>query len=325
MKMLIRYSLILVFAIVVAGNAFATEAVVKKRATLRSDPSTRHAPIATLSAQEDVELIEPSPTSNYYHVRTADGEEGWIYSRNLEILTTSPEATSPTPVPETIPAEPTATVGVVSSIPPTWERPDPNTTTFDGPDGHCGPTGDSGDAVTNRWKNRTDAPVVYHEVTWSALQSLPYPNAKKSLETWTPQQLAVIQPYQGIAVSVVGYLTAIKVQSGGSGESTNCHFTNSEEVDWHMPLVEQPGNPESTAIVVETTPRVRKLHGKWTPTALASWVTSAAPVRISGWTLLDPEHRGHLGKYRSTLWEIHPITRIEVFKDGQWVNVDELH
>ena len=76
MKMLIRYFLILVFAIVVAGNAFATEAVVKKRATLRNDPSTRHPPIATLSAQEDVELIEPSPTSNYYHVRTADGEEG---------------------------------------------------------------------------------------------------------------------------------------------------------------------------------------------------------------------------------------------------------
>ena len=324
MRILIRYFLIVAFAIVVAGNAFATEAVVKKRATLRSDPSTRHPPIATLSAQEDVELIEPSPTANYYHVRTADGE-GWIYSRNLEILTTTPEATAPTPVPETPPGEPTAMIGVVSSIPPTWERPDPNTTTFDGPDGHCGPTGDGGDVVTNGWKNRTDSPVAYHEVTWSALQGLPYPKAGKSLETWTPEQLAEIQPYQGIAVSVVGYLTAIKVQSGGSGESTNCHFTNAEEVDWHMPLVEQQGNPESTAIVVETTPRVRKQHNKWTPSALASWVKSAAPVRISGWTLLDPEHRGHLGKYRSTLWEIHPITKLEVFKDGQWMDVDALH
>ena len=324
MRKLLAYSLILVFACMVAGNAFATEAIVKKRATLRNDPSTRHPPIATLTAQEDVELIEPSPTAGYYHVRTAEGEEGWVYARNLELVTTSPDSPAPTSVPPTIPAEPTATVGVTSNISPTWNKPDPNTTTFDGPDGHCGPTGDGGDTFTNRWKNRTDVPAQYHEVTWHAVQSLPYPVAGKSLANWTPQQIAEIQLYQGIAVSVVGYLTAIKVQTGGSGESTNCHFTNSEEVDWHMPLVETQGNAESTAIVVETTPRVRKLHVKWTPAALAPWVKSGAPVRISGWTMLDPEHRAHLGKYRSTLWEIHPIIRIEVFKDGQWVDVDDL-
>jgi hypothetical protein len=45
---------------------------------------------------------------------------------------------------------------------------------------------------------------------------------------------------------------------------------------------------------------------------------SPDPVRISGWLLLDPVHKGHLGVYRSTLWEIHPITKIEVFKNGQW-------
>jgi hypothetical protein len=91
-----------------------------------------------------------------------------------------------------------------------------------------------------------------------------------------------------------------------------------------MPLVERAGDAEATAIVVETTPRVRELHVKWTPSALVPWVNSSAPVRISGWTLLDPEHRSHLGKYRSTLWEIHPVTRIEVFKNGQWIDADEL-
>jgi hypothetical protein len=40
--------------------------------------------------------------------------------------------------------------------------------------------------------------------------------------------------------------------------------------------------------------------------------------------MFDPEHAAHLGRYRSTLWEIHPITKIEVFKDGQWVDVDHL-
>ncbi len=302
----------------------ATEAVAKKRATLRPDPSAQKPPIAILLQGEDVELIEPTQTSGYFHVRTAEGDEGWVYARNLEIVVASPGPVTP-PTPPAVPTTPTSgPAGVSSSVLPDWDKPDPNTTTYDGPDGHCGPTGDGGDTVTNARKNRTDAPTQYHEVTWKAVQVMPYPVAGRSLADWNPDQLARIAPYQGAPVSVIGYLTAIKVEDRGSGESTNCHFTNSEEVDWHMPLVEQEGYAESTSIVVETTPRVRKHHPKWTPTALAPWVASAAPVRISGWTMLDPEHRAHLGKYRSTLWEVHPITKIEVFKDGQWIDADDL-
>jgi hypothetical protein len=53
-------------------------------------------------------------------------------------------------------------------------------------------------------------------------------------------------------------------------------------------------------------------------------VNSNSPVRITGWTLLDPEHAAQIGQFRSTLWEVHPVTAIEVFKDGQWVNADTL-
>lgn len=133
--------------------------------------------------------------------------------------------------------------------------------------------------------------------------------------------MQVIQPFEGIPVSVVGYLVKIKVEGA---ESTNCHFVNPEEVDWHIPLVEHFGDGEATAVVVETTPRIRKDHPKWTPANLSPWVNSDSPVRISGWTLLDPEHFAHIGKFRSTLWEVHPIIKIEVFKDGQWVNSDDL-
>ncbi len=311
--------------LVSAEGVLADDAIVKHRATLRNEPSTHHPPIAILEPDEDVELIEPSPTSNYYHVRAGEGEEGWIYSGSIEIIQAPPSVPSAPPAapPAATAPQPTLTVGAVSQIPTNWDRPEPDPTTFDGPDGHCGPTGDGGDTITNKRKNRTDAPAAYHLVTWKAVQSLPYPVAEKSLTEWTTDQIAQIEPYQGISITVVGYLAAIKPQHG-SGESTNCHFTNSVEVDWHIPLVEKAGDAESTSIVVETTPRVRKLHPKWTPQALAPWVNSDAPVRISGWTLLDPEHRAHLRKYRSTLWEIHPITKIEVFKDGQWSSADDL-
>lgn len=31
-----------------------------------------------------------------------------------------------------------------------------------------------------------------------------------------------------------------------------------------------------------------------------------------------------INQFRSTLWEVHPITRIEVFKQGQWLDLDDL-
>ena len=321
-----RFTRLIMFVAVLfsVANAAATDAIVKHRATLRKDPSTRHAPTVTLTPGEDVEVIDSSLTAGYYHVRTVEGDEGWVHSRNLEIVTTHPVSTPPAPHSPAGTTQPAAPAGVEASISPSWDKPDPNKTTFHGLDGDCGPTGDGGDALTNARKNRTDEAAQYHSVTWKAVQALTYPTAGRSLADWTPEQLAQIQPYEGVPIAVVGYLAAIKVEDRGSGESTNCHFANSTEVDWHMPLVEHAGDPEATAIVVETTPRVRQLHMKWAPTALAPWVNAAAPVRVSGWTLLDPEHRAHLGKYRSTLWEIHPITRIEVFRDGQWVNADDL-
>ena len=91
-----------------------------------------------------------------------------------------------------------------------------------------------------------------------------------------------------------------------------------------MSLVEHSGDAEATTIVVETTPRVRQSHKKWTLENLAPWVNTDAPVRISGWTLIDPEHANLLLKNRSTLWEMHPITKIEVYKDEQWVDLDNL-
>jgi hypothetical protein len=39
--------------------------------------------------------------------------------------------------------------------------------------------------------------------------------------------------------------------------------------------------------------------------------------------MLDPEHKAHLGHFRQTLWEIHPITKIAVFRNGHWVNLDD--
>jgi hypothetical protein len=317
---------VIVLGVGLVVQTAAQQAVLKNRGTLRKDPSSKNPPIMRLDAGMDVELIDPTPTRGYYHVRTSDPEaEGWIYSRGIDIAPTTGPAAAPTPTAPTPGTPPTSASGVASAFSPDWEKPAPNSTTFAGPDGDCGPTGDGGDSFTNARKNRSDDATGPHEVTWKALQSLPFPaHAPRSLAQWTSQQMQVIQPYEGVPVSVVGYLVKIKVEDTGSGESTNCHFVNPNEVDWHMPFAERFGDAEATAVVVETTPRIRKEHPNWATANLSPWVNSNSPVRISGWTLLDPEHGAQIGKFRSTLWEVHPVTKIEVFKDGQWVNADNL-
>ena len=89
-----------------------------------------------------------------------------------------------------------------------------------------------------------------------------------------------------------------------------------------MPLAPAAGQLEKTSIVVEVTPRVRKGHPNWTTARLDPLVHTSTPVRISGWLMFDPEHPEQLGKTRGTLWEIHPIMKIEVEEQGQWRSLD---
>jgi uncharacterized protein YraI len=294
------------------------EAVVIHNVNLRSDPSSQHKAIRHLAPPDMVTLLETGPTNGYLHIRTSDDEEGWVFAKYLRVLSAGelpPEssATAPAaPVPGTAPSE-------ISSD---WDKPTPPPTTFTDSGKTCGPSGKAGDTPTNLLKNRTDIPASYHSVSFDAVATLAYPSgAPKHRHDWTAAQLEVIKPVEGVAITVEGYIVAIKPQTGGSGESTNCHWTQASQVDWHIALTKNAGEGEKDAVVVETTPRVRQSHPKWTTTALAPWKNTDAPVRISGWLMLDPEHTTHLGKYRCTLWEIHPITKIELFSNGQWTEL----
>jgi hypothetical protein len=80
---------LLIFATSVAGQT----AVVKGNANLRPDASTKHAPIGHLKVGDKVEIIDPSATNGFLHIKTQDGTEGWAWSRNLNVQTASAEAT----------------------------------------------------------------------------------------------------------------------------------------------------------------------------------------------------------------------------------------
>jgi len=223
--------------------------------------------------------------------------------QSLEELPTFPPDIGPTP---------TSVSTVPGEVPYLPVKPQPQEITFQG----CPPGGNSGDLLQNRLKNRIDEADSYYPVDFQSILALTWPKSVERTDRmdWTTDETDAISRYEGTPVSIEGYLIAA-TESGH--ESTNCNRTDNDMFDWHVTLGENPGDDRSLGIVTEATPRVRQSHS-WTLAQLKDLVKSQAKVRISGWLFFDPEHPDHIGKYRATLWEVHPIMKIEVFKDGQW-------
>jgi hypothetical protein len=208
-----------------------------------------------------------------------------------------------------------------SEVLDTWEHPLANKSHY----GSCGWFGSDGaDKETNHRKNRTDLPTRYHTVEFAALTDLDLPHgASTRRDKWTSTELDVIKPYEGEALTVTGFIAAFRPQANNT-EATNCGESGEDSTDWHIALVGNFGDPEPEAVVVKTTPRIKYSHPTWIPANLKPFVGKPDSIRVSGYLLLDPVHKGHLGKYRRTLSEIHPIHRIEYWQNGVWRDLDDI-
>jgi hypothetical protein len=304
-------SLVLALFCVIAA---AQTAVVTRNVNLRSDASTDNPPIETLKRGAHLTLLEPDATDGYYHVNAPDGQTGFVWSKNIRV--TGGPAPAPTPVPgpssTTTPSpSPSPTPGdVLSQLKAARKAAVGQPLVINGTM-LCGPEGDSSNPQTqtlNDNKNRTDLPAAseYVDIKWDDLKDLPADR---------------VADFQGAPVMVVGFLSHhVQVETGG--ESTNCHLHSPDQVDWHMYLTKSPAQGIADAVIVETTPRTRPDH-KWTTTTVGAAVDTPTQVRISGWLMYDIEHINVIGKQRATVWEVHPITRIEIQKNGQWIDLDQ--
>lgn len=75
--------------------ARAQSAVVTRNVHLRAGPSTEHQILRTLHPGDEITVLTPAKTNNYWDVRTAGGEDGWVWSYNVRLV--SADAGSPTP------------------------------------------------------------------------------------------------------------------------------------------------------------------------------------------------------------------------------------
>jgi hypothetical protein len=59
--------------------------VTTRSAELRTDASSAHAAIETIQKGATVTLLEAGKTNKYYHVKAADGKEGWVLAKNVKL------------------------------------------------------------------------------------------------------------------------------------------------------------------------------------------------------------------------------------------------
>lgn len=216
------------------------------------------------------------------------------------------------------PAETRRAPEELGAFPADFPRAEPRQIVFDG----CPPQGDAGDPDLNRLKNRVDEPDSTIAAPLDSILALPWPRAaeRRDRAAWSASVRRDVARHEGLPVSVTGYFVRARTEGP---ESPNCHGADPRHRDWHIWMTATPDTSRLRSVVVETTPRVRARHPAWTIAAVQRLARQHRQVRVTGWLMLDPEHPDQVGKTRGTIWEVHPITAIEVLTRGRWVPLDQ--
>ncbi|MBI3657190.1 MAG: hypothetical protein HY232_12290 [Acidobacteria bacterium] len=136
----------------------------------------------------------------------------------------------------------------------------------------------------------------------------------------------LVQTANGISVgegtNVVFAAFVLRTKVAGK-ESVNCEFTGKEANDIHIVLAMKPTDNECDSITAEMVPHFRP--PSWGKITVQSTLAQLRkhPVRITGQMFFDashspchhPEFRVQGDPKRRSLWEIHPVYKIDVCKN----------
>jgi uncharacterized protein YgiM (DUF1202 family) len=85
--------LLLLFA---ATATFGQQRTIKRNVILRRDSSTASRALEHLKSGATVTLLDTAKQNGFYHVRTEDGREGWVWARNIGVQA-APQSSSAAP------------------------------------------------------------------------------------------------------------------------------------------------------------------------------------------------------------------------------------
>lgn len=318
-----------------ASAGFAqTTAVVTHNANLRSTPSSAQTPIRPLMPNEMLTLVTTTPVNGYYHVRTAQNEDGWVYRTFVKVGGTSP------PPPPAATCGPGTEVVVHPSCPAVGMHSQNhqlvayaansdaglrNMAKRHLPDPACTPKPLTLDDVRSlqNYINNTFADAKTTQTKFEPTRSL------KNIPTFDGTRS------EGDLVALSAYLTVARDETS---ESVNCR--GNDGVDIHINVGPKSPHPaEFDGIVVEMIPQLPRPTG-WDSKTLNR--LAGKQVLVVGGLMYDNEHyvndnpaspppRPNQPK-RFSLWEVHPTAAFYVCpagdgcdpaQMGQWVTLTD--
>jgi hypothetical protein len=182
------------------------------------------------------------------------------------------------------------------------------------------------DKFLNDQKNRSALPtgtiptMTIAKITATAPKR--NPESKTSRANWQPaSDRTKIEAFESRPLRIEAYMNAVLVEGP---EQSNCGAPKGKG-DTHIYLVDKQNDANTTAAFAEVTPRWLSTNPSWNQPAIHALAAKGAKVRITGWPLYDEEHHNMIvAGNRGTLWELHPITNIEVSTSSGWVSLDKL-
>ena len=314
-----KRSVLLLALVVVCPFALAAQqATVVHNVNLRSTASTAHPSQRLLRPPESLTLLKPTPTNGYYHVRTLDSLQGWVWGRNI-VIASAVAAVNPGGPP--LPAPGSYAIDM-PSCPAVGEHT---------VHGALTPYDDSSDAgLRNMAKRHVPVgatPVTLTIAGFTALQhdvDTRFADAHHTKTTFHPTRDALRglsfggdTVSEGRLVQVAAYLNGVRPQGN---ESVNCAGTDGDDIHLN---VGPAGGTEWDGVVVEMIPQLERPLG-WDATTLGEVKQAGLQVLVIGGLTYDNEHlvnddaahpNGTQPK-RVSLWEIHPITAFYVCASG---------
>lgn len=82
-------------SLLLAGVSAAQTVTVKRNVNLRADATTSSALIELLRQGATLTLLSSAKQAGFYHVKAADGKQGWVWARNISVENTTGSTANP--------------------------------------------------------------------------------------------------------------------------------------------------------------------------------------------------------------------------------------
>jgi uncharacterized protein YgiM (DUF1202 family) len=317
-----------------SSTVFAGIATVTRSSNLRANPDSSSAVLKLLNVSTQLSVLDTTPQNGYLHVRTVEGQEGWIWGKNLTVSAEKRASRSSQPF-------------AVRAARARAKKSEPCATSLD----QCPLSGcenpESPHGLLNITKRHLLPDGTPETLTFAQLRTLQRSTDLKGIVQGADiHDRSVLKDLdigegrtvsEGALVEVVGFISPDRTLGPGSAESVNCRLKKVNENDVHIPVAEDSEGSEFDSLVVEPIPQDRP--PTWNVALWKQIQTDGTKIRVRGQLLYDnlhlvndnPEHPQGTEPKRFTLWEVHPITAIfecavpangcDPRQEGDWIRV----